>query len=758
MNILYLCADPGIPIRSHKGSAIHVRALINALSRLGHQVSLLTPRAGPVDGPTPEAQLFEVRVPDHSSSPTEMEREQLAITTAQDVYRAGKELLAWEAFDFIYERYSLWSDAGARLANESGLPLVVEINAPLRLEASRYRSLINAELAAAIEKNLIKVAAILVVVSEPIKKYLLELGASPDKILVLPNGVDEQYFHPAVDGRPVRSRLGLEHKFVVGFVGTARPWHDLDALIESMAILKSKSFTARLPASPPLEPYHLLLVGNFPPRLVESIQRHNLVGMTTIVDSVPNCNVPDYLAAMNVAVSPHPAMPDFYFSPLKLFEYLACGVPTVAADLPPLADVIEPGENGLLYLPGSPHDLATQISALADDPVRSEKMGMRGAKKVLSDYTWVGNAQKIIRHIHQADGNNFPEIPSPHVAQAAPVWDEKIGRALYQATRTDLVNKALAGVLAENGLKQINGWKIIKYRPGRRCVIAYQTDSEIQPAYNKQIIGKIFYDGRGARYFDVQKEMWSNGFGPNAADHITVSRPVAYLPELNMFVQEFAPGSSLEDFTGQPDFEEKVRVSAAALVKLHANKIVPTVTYSVFSELTNLDKWALELCNLRPGLAPLFKFHLADLHALGEALPAVEHNPVHRDFYYGQILFSNDRTTLIDFDLMSFGDGAIDVANFAAHLQFLAIQKHANLDKFGHLAKFFIQEYLALRPMSASAPRLAFYEAATFFRLLHVALMRPHFSQYFETLMELCNQKIRIAMDIYYGQTENQIS
>ena len=63
MNILYLCADRGIPIRGHKGAAVHVRAMADAFQQAGHTVTILTPRPGSVDGPAPRAEIVEIPMP-----------------------------------------------------------------------------------------------------------------------------------------------------------------------------------------------------------------------------------------------------------------------------------------------------------------------------------------------------------------------------------------------------------------------------------------------------------------------------------------------------------------------------------------------------------------------------------------------------------------------------------------------------------------------------------------------------------------------
>ena len=138
MNILYICADRGIPIRGNKGAAVHVRAIANAFARAGHTVTIMTPRPGPEDGPTPDAAIIHIPLPPLDASlPEKLAHERQTQAHADLLYHAAWERLEQESFDFIYERYSLWSDVGARLSKATRLPLILEVNAPLRQEADR---------------------------------------------------------------------------------------------------------------------------------------------------------------------------------------------------------------------------------------------------------------------------------------------------------------------------------------------------------------------------------------------------------------------------------------------------------------------------------------------------------------------------------------------------------------------------------------------------------------------------------------------
>lgn len=778
MNILYVCADAGIPIRGHKGAAVHVRALTDAFVRAGHHVTILTPQPGPADGPAPLADLIVVPPllsslphplsPPHSTrlrgeGGDEERQGQAGQTDA--LLAAALEQMEKRAFDFIYERYSLWSDVGARLAQATGRPLVLEVNAPLRLEAERYRTLSDPERAAQIERTQFMAASAISAVSEALRDYLIKQGAPPERVHVLPNGVDPQRFHPAVRGGAVRDRLGLNGRIVIGFVGRPRPWHDLETLCAAFA---------RLHTGDPR--YHLLLVGEPPPRLPEIIAERGLRQAVTLTGPVAHEEVPQYIAAMDVAVSPHPPLADFYFSPLKLFEYLACGVPTVAADIGQPAAIIRDGETGYLYPPGDAEALAERIRFLIAHPDHARAIAWNGAVSVLERYTWQGNARTVIGWVKAATKAAKPDETDdrqqegsvvPHFAvhdsdpggQAGapplPILDPKLRQRLYRATRPDLAGPLLARRLpafSKKGTERfltLQDIQVLKYKPSRRCVLAYTLVGQARHGgvpTQHQVIGKVYRDERGERLFRLQQALWNDGFGPHAPDRIHVPRALAYVPEMRMVVQERAAGATFNALFAAPGLRARIRRSAEGLAKLHnlptplpgfgQGAGEPIGHYLLADELTNLDRFTNELVQVRPYSAAAVSELRDALRAWAQRLPTLDvPTPIHRDFYYSQVLFDGPRLVLIDFDLFALGDPAIDVANFIAHLHFLGLDRLGDLDALAAEAPAFIEAYARYRPVDeAFLRRLAFYQAATFFRLLNVVAPRPGLAQHFDPL------------------------
>jgi glycosyltransferase involved in cell wall biosynthesis len=136
--------------------------------------------------------------------------------------------------------------------------------------------------------------------------------------------------------------------------------------------------------------------------------------MTGFVD--PD-EVPDLLRGMDVAVAPYPALKGFYFSPLKVTEYLAAGLPTVASRVGPLPELLDLGRAGVLVPPGDPVALAAAIRALRADPARRTELARTGRLRAISQYEWssvVSRALALVDlrhdHDHCHDHDREPEV------------------------------------------------------------------------------------------------------------------------------------------------------------------------------------------------------------------------------------------------------------------------------------------------------------------------------------------------------------
>lgn len=400
MRILYISADFGVPVRGFKGASVHVRELSDALVELGHEVVILTANVGSGN----EARARILQVPPPTLAPPLA----IALRALGKVLRPGKRLerevreLRYNAAllsfaqkfaaewrpDAVYERYTLFGLAGGKLATQLRVPHLLEVNAPLRLERLRNQGLALEWLARWCEQRILGRANRVLCVSHAVAAYAMQHGAHRERVLIQPNAVNPARFHVNSAAREVRTQLGFtDDQVVVGFVGSLKLWHGVEHLVEAVAC--ARSLVPRL---------RVLIVGDGPARaaIEHAIREHDLEGQVVLVGNVPHTDVPRYVAAMDLAVAPYRDTPDFYFSPLKIFEYMAAGKPVVAPRLGQIPDIVSDGETGLLYAPGQVHELAERLVLLATRENMRAELGQQAGEVVREQYTWEATAQHLV--------------------------------------------------------------------------------------------------------------------------------------------------------------------------------------------------------------------------------------------------------------------------------------------------------------------------------------------------------------------------
>jgi glycosyltransferase involved in cell wall biosynthesis len=143
----------------------------------------------------------------------------------------------------------------------------------------------------------------------------------------------------------------------------------------------------------------LLLVGDGPDRaaILQTVQRLKLTDKVIFAGKVDHELIPQYLAAFDVAAAPFRQVWNYqYGSPLKLFEYMGAGKPTVAAGIGQVKEVVEHGRTGLLYTPQETPALAGHLLKLLQDPAYAAKLGAAARTQVLTRHTWKRVAEQIV--------------------------------------------------------------------------------------------------------------------------------------------------------------------------------------------------------------------------------------------------------------------------------------------------------------------------------------------------------------------------
>jgi glycosyltransferase involved in cell wall biosynthesis len=141
-----------------------------------------------------------------------------------------------------------------------------------------------------------------------------------------------------------------------------------------------------------------LIVGDGPQReeIERAIAQRDLTAQVQWTGTVPPEQVPHWLSQMSVAVAPYAASENFYFSPLKVVEYMAAGLPVVASCIGQLKDIIDHGVTGILCPPGEATALAQALERLWRSPQQREQLGLAARDFVLKHHTWERIAAQIL--------------------------------------------------------------------------------------------------------------------------------------------------------------------------------------------------------------------------------------------------------------------------------------------------------------------------------------------------------------------------
>ena len=318
--IAYLVPAPGVPIRGPSGCSAHVRGLTRALSE-DHQVQVfaasLSDRRGTFGEPVPTIASGAPGWPSWLERYRDMVEVAAARRVANRVIHSARQ--GWRP-DIVIERHSLFSDAGWRVADALQVPWILEVNAPPVLERTRFESLRRPRFAEKWEQEVLLRAPAIVAVSRWIKDWLeTEVGCR--NVHWIPNGVSP------IRGNRERGRtlLGLnDGERLVGFVGSMKPWHGVEALPEIAERAEAR----------------LVLIG----------PEHSSIPKALCTGHLNTQELADVVSALDVGLAPYPEDAPPWFCPLKVLDYRAQGTPVVGTDVGETRTLV--GEGGTIVQPG----------------------------------------------------------------------------------------------------------------------------------------------------------------------------------------------------------------------------------------------------------------------------------------------------------------------------------------------------------------------------------------------------------------------
>ncbi len=365
-------------IASKDGQYVHIEELTHALDKLGHQIIMVGPQA--IEKVTFGSEYGIVSLIKRYIPTVLYELLEFGYSLA--AYRKLRKAVKQFRPDCLYERYSLYMPAGVWIKRRFRLPMLLEVNAPLFEERSRYGQIKLPWLARWTEKMSWQGADIVLPVTRVLANRIINKGVPESRLRVIPNAIDLEKFSSVPAAENSKKSLGLDGKIVLGFTGFMREWHQLERVID---IISNKRQANR----------YLLIVGDGPAR--EGIeQRAAKLGVSdrvTITGVVERNQIVPYVSAFDIALQP--AVVE-YASPLKLFEYLALGKPIVAPDSPNIKEILQHEHNAILFNAMDLNAFDEAVERVCNDSGLRERLG-NAARLTISecDYTWEKNAQQV---------------------------------------------------------------------------------------------------------------------------------------------------------------------------------------------------------------------------------------------------------------------------------------------------------------------------------------------------------------------------
>jgi len=388
MRIAYICCDPGIPVFGTKGASVHIQEVVRELRSIGHEVALYAVRSGKhIPDDLTDLELHLEAIADVEPA----EREQAQAHAAE---RIVSRVIA-DGVDLVYERYSLFSTALTDITAATGVPGILEVNAPLIDEQRRHRSLVDASGAAQVLRRQVTAARATVCVSDPVADWvrrrtadLFDIGAGDvaGRIHTVPNGVSVRRIQPQPED---------PDRVVVTFVGTLKPWHGVADLITAAALARQS--------------WSLRIIGDGPEMDSLRAQAGRLGVEADFRGAVAPQDIPIHLAGSAIGVAPYPNLgggEQQYFSPMKVLEYLAAGLAVVASDVGQIPQLLEDGSgrHGMLVAPSDPTALAAALDDLAACPDRRARMGRSGRLLAEERHSWHRTVARILELAGLAQG------------------------------------------------------------------------------------------------------------------------------------------------------------------------------------------------------------------------------------------------------------------------------------------------------------------------------------------------------------------
>jgi len=371
MKILYCAIDQTVP--GTKGGSVHVRAVAEGLAARGHEVTVLA---------TPGEEGFPPGPVTWIGLTPPLGAKQLRWARSGVVGRLAEQLRP----DVVIERYYNFGGEGLSSAARVNATAVLEVNAPVIDYPGSTKAIVDrlliVEPMRRWRERLCRQADLIVTPNARI----LPPDTAAEKIVEVEWGADTDRFRPEAAGPlPFSRQTGT----VAVFAGAFRAWHGAVHLARAIRQLRARGERG----------ISALFIGDGPELSTVQGEAAGLEGVT-FAGAVAHDRMPECLAAADIGVAPfdtgahRPLSLGFYWSPLKIFEYMAVGLPVVAPAVDRIPSLVAHEGEGVLYDPRQPDALADALARLADPSLRA-RLGAAARRRAEREYSWQAHCAKL---------------------------------------------------------------------------------------------------------------------------------------------------------------------------------------------------------------------------------------------------------------------------------------------------------------------------------------------------------------------------
>ena len=317
----------------------------------------------------------------------------------------------------------------------------------------------------------------------------------------------------------------------------------------------------------------------------------------------------------------------------------------------------------------------------------------------------------------------------------------------------------LAGVTGQLSLQAI---RVPRYKPGRRCVVEYDSNVQYSGAGPETItvVGKVHARRLKWPVYQILESLWSAGFAAGSQDGIAIPEPLGVIPEFHMYLQRKVPGVPATWLLLSPDGGALASRIAEAVHKIHQAGIPANRRHTIADELNILRERLLIVAQDKPQWLQRLERLLNACYRVASTIAAVAPTGIHRDFYADQIIVDGSRLYLLDFDLYCEGDPALDIGNFLAHIKEFSLRTFGNADALANceaaLEERFVELAAGSREVTAIRTAVQVYTTLTLARHIYLSTQFPKRRRFTKVLLELCEQRLDVARRPYNSRVTSR--